>query len=44
VRATAQSWVAVAVTVVAAVVTYTVRVNPLWIFAGAALLGLGGLM
>src|SRR5580704_2147162 len=44
VSATAQSWVAVAVTVVAAVVTYTVRVNPLWIFAGAALLGLGGLM
>ncbi|HEY4406018.1 MAG TPA: chromate transporter [Xanthobacteraceae bacterium] len=41
-RAAAQSWVAVAVTVVTALVTYTVRVNPLWIFAGAALLGLGG--
>ena len=40
--ATAQSWVAVAVTAVTALVTYTVRVNPLWIFAGAALLGLGG--
>jgi hypothetical protein len=34
--------VAVAVTAVTALVTYTVRVNPLWIFAGAALLGLGG--
>ena len=34
----------VAVTVVTALVTYTVRINPLWIFAGAALLGLGGLM
>jgi chromate transporter len=43
-RAAAQSWVAVAVTVVTAVVTYTIRVNPLWIFAGAALLGLGGMM
>jgi chromate transporter len=42
--ATAQSGVAVAVTALSAVVTYTVRVNPLWIFAGAALLGLGGLM
>jgi hypothetical protein len=36
--------VAVAVTVVTALVTYTVRVNPLWLFAGAALLGLGGPM
>src|ERR1700722_5332805 len=44
VRAAAQSWVAVAVSVVTAVVTYTIRVNPLWIFAGAAVLGLVGLM
>jgi chromate transporter len=42
--ATAQSWMAVAVTILTAVVTYTVRLNPLWIFAGAALLGLGGLI
>jgi chromate transporter len=41
-RAAAQSWVAVAVTAVTALMTFTVRVNPLWIFAGAALLGLGG--
>ena len=40
-RAAAQNWVAVAVMVVTAVVTYTIRVNPLWIFAGAAVLGLG---
>jgi chromate transporter len=43
-RAAAQSRVAVAVTVVTALVTYTIRTNPLWIFAGAALLGLGGLI
>jgi chromate transporter len=41
-RAAAQSWVAVAVTAVTALMTFTVRVNPLWIFAGAALLGLVG--
>jgi len=43
-RATAQSALAVAVTAVTAVVTYNFKLNPLWIFAGAALLGLGGLI
>ena len=43
-HAAAQSRLAAAVTVLTAVVTYTTRVNPLWIFAGAALLGLGGLI
>ncbi|HEY6256351.1 MAG TPA: chromate transporter [Xanthobacteraceae bacterium] len=43
-RAAAQSAVAVAVTAATAVLTYRLRVNPLWIFAGAALLGLAGLM
>jgi chromate transporter len=43
-HAAAQSRLAAAVTVLTAVVTYTIRVNPLWIFAGAALLGLGGLI
>jgi hypothetical protein len=33
---------AVAVTVVTFAVTYKLRVNPLWIFAAAALLGLVG--
>jgi chromate transporter len=42
VRVAAQNWVAVAVTVVTAAVTYKLRVNPLWIFAAAALLGLAG--
>ena len=42
--AAAHNWVAVAVTVVTAVVTYLTRLNPLWIFAAAALLGLAGLM
>jgi chromate transporter len=40
----AHNLVAVAVTVVTAVVTYTTRLNPLWIFAAAALLGLAGLI
>jgi hypothetical protein len=36
--------VAVAVTAITALVTFTIRVNPLWIFAAAALLGLAGLI
>lgn len=40
--ATAQNWVAVAVTLCTAVATYITRLNPLWIFAAAALLGLVG--
>ncbi len=42
--AAAQSITAVVVIVLTAVLTYMIRVNPLWIFAGAALLGLAGLM
>jgi chromate transporter len=42
--AAAQSELAVAVTALTALVTYTVKLNPLWIFAGAALLGLVGLI
>jgi chromate transporter len=38
------SLAAVAVTVATAVLTYTMRLNPLWIFAAAALLGLAGLL
>jgi len=41
---TAHNFVAVAVTLVTAIVTYTTRLNPLWIFAAAALLGLAGLI
>src|SRR5262249_23549959 len=40
----AHNLVAVAVTVVTAAVAYTTRLNPLWIFAAAALLGLLGLL
>jgi chromate transporter len=40
----AHNFVAVAVTAVTAIVTYTTRLNPLWIFAAAALLGLAGLI
>jgi chromate transporter len=43
-RAASPSLAAAAVIVLTALVTFTVRVNPLWIFAGAALLGLGGLI
>jgi chromate transporter len=41
-RASAQNWVALAVTIVTAAATYKLRLNPLWIFAAAALLGLLG--
>ena len=41
-RAAAQSWTAAAITAVTALVTYWMRLNPLWIFGIAALLGLGG--
>jgi chromate transporter len=41
-RAAAGSWVAVAITAVTAAVTFRFRLNPLWIFLVAALLGLIG--
>jgi chromate transporter len=41
-RAAAQSFAAAAITAVTAIVTYRMRMNPLWIFAVAALLGLTG--
>jgi len=40
--ASAQNWIAVVVTVVTAIVTYITRLNPLWIFGAAALLGWAG--
>jgi chromate transporter len=40
----AHNLVAVAITLATAIVTYTTRLNPLWIFAVAALLGAGGLL
>jgi chromate transporter len=40
--AAAQGWGTAAITTVTALVTYAFRFNPLWIFAAAALLGLGG--
>jgi chromate transporter len=41
-RAAAESAVAIAITVVTAAVTFRLSLNPLWIFAAAALLGLAG--
>jgi chromate transporter len=41
-RVAAQHWAAVAVMVVTATVTYKLRINPLWIFLAAALLGFAG--
>ena len=40
----AHNFAAVAVIAVTAVVSYTTRLNPLWIFAAAALMGLAGLI
>ena len=37
-----QSWQTVALMLVTAAITYKFRLNPLWIFAAAALLGLAG--
>lgn len=41
-RPAAQNWLAIGVTVATAAITYKLRLNPLWIFAVAALLGLAG--
>jgi chromate transporter len=38
------NWRAAGISLLAALVSYSVRVNPLWLFAGAALLGLIGLV
>jgi chromate transporter len=43
-RAADRTWLAVAVTLATAGVTIWTRINPFWLFAGAALLGLGGWM
>jgi chromate transporter len=43
-RAAAHSLVTVAITTAAALVTYSIRLNPLWVFAAAALLGLVGIV
>jgi chromate transporter len=43
-RVAGQSWQTVAIMLATAVVTFRLRVNPLWIFAVAALLGLAGLV
>jgi chromate transporter len=43
-RAADDTRVAVGITVATALITYWIRVNPLWIFAVAALLGLSGLV
>jgi chromate transporter len=41
-RATDQSWLSTAITVVTAVLAYFTRINPLWAFAIAGALGLTG--
>ncbi len=41
-RAASTSWLSIALTLVTAGVTYKFSLNPLWIFAAAALLGLFG--
>jgi chromate transporter len=41
-RVAGQSWQTVALMLVTAAITYKLRLNPLWIFAAAALLGFAG--
>jgi chromate transporter len=41
---TAHNFAAIAITLATALVAYMARLNPLWIFAAAALLGLIGLV
>jgi chromate transporter len=41
-RVAAQTWIAVVLVVATAIITYKWQLNPLWIFAGAAVLGLFG--
>lgn len=43
-RAADKSLVAIAITAVTAVLAYTTKINPLWLFAAAALIGLTGLI
>lgn len=43
-RVAGQSWRTVALMLVTAAITYKLRLNPLWIFAAAALLGLVGVV
>jgi chromate transporter len=43
-QAADHTWVAYAVTAVTAVITFASRLNPVWLFAGAAVLGLAGLV
>jgi chromate transporter len=43
-RAAAINWAAVAVLAATAAITYRLRVNPLWIFAAAGVLGLAGVI
>jgi chromate transporter len=43
-RAAAHNWTALAVTLATALVSYMTRLNPLWIFAVAGLMGLAGLI
>jgi chromate transporter len=43
-RAADHTWVAVLITLATAALAYATRIHPLWMFAGAGLLGLAGLV
>lgn len=43
-RAADHSWVAAAISLLTALVGYFTRINPLWLFAAAALIGLTGIL
>jgi chromate transporter len=43
-RAASTSWISIGLTLATAAISYRFTLNPLWIFAAAALLGLAGLL
>jgi len=43
-RAADHNWMAVLVTLATAMLAYGTRIHPLWMFGGAGLLGLAGLV
>ena len=43
-RAADHDWTTIAVTLASVAILYGTRLNPLWVFAGAALIGLAGLI
>lgn len=43
-RAAGHNWVAVAITIATAALAHFTRINPIWMFGAAALIGIGGFL